>query len=75
MSLLPSLGCTSFRVYRLAAACSDLERNPGAAPTFLPVVPKGVGRRLLPALIGLRVQEAVVSMDGVAQVVPPLLLA
>lgn len=47
----------------------------GATPSFLPVVPKGVGRRLLPALIGLRVQEAVVGMDGVAQVIPPLLLA
>lgn len=47
----------------------------GATSSFLPVVPKGVGRRLLPALIGLGVQEAVVGMDGVAQVIPPLLLA
>lgn len=46
-----------------------------APPSSLPVIPKGVGRRLLPALIGLRVQEAVVSVDGVAQVIPPLLLA
>lgn len=57
-----------------------LEEGPweplGAAPpSFLPVIPEGVSRRLFPALIGLRVQETVVSVDGVAQVVPPLLLA
>lgn len=65
------LGCTSFGVYSLGAACPAT----GAALSFLPVIPKGVGRRLLPALVGLGVQQAVVSMDGVAQIVPPLLLA
>lgn len=40
-----------------------------------PVVSVGVGWRLLPALVGLRVQKTVVGVDGVTQVVPVVLLA
>lgn len=56
---------------------SQRERSPwgDSFPPLLPVIPKGVGRRFLPALVGLGVQEAVVSMDGMAQIIPPLLLA
>lgn len=40
-----------------------------------PVVSVGVGWRLLPALVGLGVQQTVVGVNGVTQVVPVVLLA
>lgn len=40
-----------------------------------PVVSVGVGWRLLPALVGLGVQQTVVGVDGVTQVISVVLLA
>lgn len=43
--------------------------------TAAPVVSVRVRRRLLPALVGLGVQQTVVGVDGMAQVSPVVLLA
>lgn len=51
------------------------EKNDSQLVLGAPVVPVGVGWRLLPALVGFGVQQTVVGVDGVAQVVPVVLLA
>lgn len=40
----------------------------------VPVVSECISRRLFPAFVGLRIQQAVVSMDGMAEVIPSILL-
>lgn len=40
----------------------------------LPIVPKGVGRRLLPAFIGFWIQQAVVCVNGMTEVISSILL-
>lgn len=40
-----------------------------------PVVPVGVCWWFLPALVGIRVQQTVVCMDGMAQVISVILLS
>ena len=41
---------------------------------MVPIVPECVSRRLLPAFIGLWIQQAVVSMDGMTEVISSILL-
>lgn len=40
----------------------------------VPIVSECVSRRLFPALIGLWIQQAVVSMDGMTEVISSILL-
>lgn len=54
---------------------TQTEKDDGRRLLGAPVVSVGVGWRLLPALVGLGVQQTVVGVDGVTQVIPVVLLA